>query len=200
MSQDNPLAPRSERVTTWILSWGERRSGIVVLLALTLVEATIFPAPTEAMLLALCVSQPRRSPLFATVAAVGSVAGGSVGYYLGSYTFTEVGAPLLRWLGLSASLPLVETAYRENAWVALITSGYTPIPYLLYTMAAGAFSLPLETFVPGSLAGRALKYVPIALLAWFLGPAVHRVAARYAARAGLLITGLLLVAIFWRLL
>lgn len=200
MTEDSSVARRSERVTTWILSWGERPSGIVVLLVLTLLEATIFPAPTEAMLLALCVSQPRRSPLFAALAAVGSVAGGLLGYYLGAFTFTEVGAPVLAWLGLSGGLPAVETAYRQNAWLALLTSGYTPIPYMLYTMAAGAFALPLETFVPGSLAGRALKYIPIALLAWFFGPAVHRVASRYAAWAGLLITGFLLAAILWRLL
>jgi membrane protein YqaA with SNARE-associated domain len=193
------VARWSERVTTWLLSWGDRPSGVVVLLVLTLLEATIFPAPTEAMLLALCVSQPRRTLWFAGIAALGSLAGGLIGYHLGAYTFTGFGAPVLQWLGFSERLPAVEAAYRANAWVALVTSGYTPIPYMLYTMAAGAFSVPLDTFAVGSLVGRALKYLPIALLAWYLGPAVHRIAARYAAWAGVLITAGLVAAILWRM-
>lgn len=200
MSEDTPIARRSERVTAWVLSWGDRPSGPAVLLLLTLLEATIFPAPTEAMLLALCVSQPKRSWWFAALAAAGSAAGGLAGYYLGAFTFAEVGAPVLDGLGFSERLPAVETAYRGNAWLALITSGYTPVPYMLYTMAAGAFSVPLGTFVVGSLVGRALKYIPIALLAWFLGPAVHRVAKRYAAWAGMVITAVLLAAILWQVL
>jgi hypothetical protein len=36
-------------MTAWLLSWGERPSGVVVLVLLTLLEATVFPAPTEAM-------------------------------------------------------------------------------------------------------------------------------------------------------
>lgn len=193
-----PLTRWSQRVTTWLLSWGERRSGMIVLLVLTLLEATVFPAPTEAMLLALCISQPRRSWWFGTIAAIGSVCGGIVGYQLGAFTFAEFGAPVVSWLGFAESLPTVVAAYRDNAWLALVTSGYTPIPYMLYTMAAGAASIPLDTFAAGSLIGRALKYVPIALLAWFLGPAVHRILSRYAAWAGVLITGALLAAIVWR--
>ena len=152
----------SQRGVAWLLSWGDRPSGVVVLVALTLVEATFFPAPTEAMLLALCVSQPRRAWWFASLAAVGSVVGGLIGYQLGAEMFARVGRPVIEGLGLSESLPAVANAYRTNSWLALVSSGYTPIPYMLYTMAAGAFGLPLATFVPASLIGRALKYIPIA--------------------------------------
>lgn len=173
---------------------------MIVLLALTLLEATIFPAATEAMLLALCVSQPRRTPWFGLIAALGSLAGGILGYYLGAFTFPGFGEPVLRVLGLADSLPAVIAAYRDNAWLALVTSGYTPIPYMLYTMAAGVASIPIETFAAGSFLGRALKYLPIALLAWVFGPAVHRVAARYAGWAVVVVTGGLIAAILWRVL
>lgn len=186
-------------MTGWVLSWGERPSGIVVLLCFTLLEATVFPAPTEAMLLALCVSQPRRTWLFASLAAFGSLAGGLIGYQLGAAIYMEFGAPLATRLGFAEQLPAIEAAYRENAWLALVTSGYTPIPYMLYTMMAGAFALPLDTFAIGSLIGRTLKFAPLALLAWFLGPAVHRVMAKYAGWAGLVITALLVGALLWRL-
>ena len=173
---------------------------MVVLIVLTLIEATIFPAPTEAMLLALCVSQPRRTPWFGMLAALGSLAGGILGYYLGAFTFTGFGAPVVRALGFADALPAVIAAYRDNAWLALVTSGYTPIPYMLYTMAAGVAAIPLDTFAVGSLVGRALKYLPIALLAWVFGPAVHRVAARYAGWAVVVVSVGLVAAILWRVL
>lgn len=188
----------SQRVVAWLLSWGDRRSGVVVLVALTLMEATFFPAPTEAMLLALCVSQPRRAWWFASLAAVGSVAGGLIGYQLGAEMFARVGRPVIEGLGLSEFLPDVANAYRTNSWLALVSSGYTPIPYMLYTMAAGAFGLPLATFVLASLIGRALKYIPIALAGSVFGPSVRRVLSRYAEWIGLLVTALLVAAVAWR--
>lgn len=194
------LRAAAGRVTEWLLAWGNHPSGPVVLILLTLLEATVFPAPTEAMLLALSISRPRRAWWFATLAATGSVVGGIIGYQLGATVFPQFGRPVLDALGFSAQLPLVERAYRDNMWLALITSGYTPIPYLLYTMMAGAFSLPIIPFVAGSLIGRALKYIPLALLAWWLGPAVRQLVSRYAAWVGAGVTLLLAAAIVWTIL
>lgn len=158
----------------------------------------MFPAPTEAMLLALSISRPERAWLFAGVAALGSASGGVIGYQLGATLYDEFGERVVAGLGLTAQIPAVEGAYRESAWLALATSGYTPIPYMLYTMAAGAFALPLHTFVLASLVGRSLKYLPIAILAWAFGPAVRSLLERYAAWAGAAVTLLLLAAVIWR--
>ena len=165
---------------------------------LTLLEATVFPAPTEAMLLALSISRPKRAWVFAGVAALGSVTGGVLGYQLGATLYDEFGARVVAGLGLTEQMPAVEGAYRENAWLALATSGYTPIPYMLYTMAAGAFALPLPSFILASLVGRSLKYLPIAILAWAFGPAVRGLLERYAAWVGAAVTLLLLAAVMWR--
>ena len=70
--------------------------------------------------------------------------------------------------------------YRENVLLALASSGYTPIPYMLYTMTAGALDVPVGQFVFGSVLGRGLKYGPITALAYVLGPAARRVLGRYA--------------------
>ena len=94
--------------------------------------------------------------------------------------FEEVARPVLASRGLLGQLDALGALYRGNAFLALASSGYTPIPYMLYTMAAGAFDVPFPTFVAGSLVGRALKYAPLAGLAYFLGPAARRYVERYA--------------------
>ena len=190
----------SRRIVEWMLAWGDRPSGAWVLVVLTLLEATFFPAPTEAMLLALCISRPRRAWWFAGLAAVGSAAGGVIAYYLGAAMFAQIGEPLLAWLGFSEYLPDVADGYRDNAWLALVTSAYTPIPYMLYTMAAGAFAVPLGVFVVASVIGRALKYAPIAVAGAIFGPSVRRLLLRYAGWAGMLITAVLVTLVVWRML
>lgn len=190
-------APR--RITTWLLSWGDRRSAPVILVLLTILEATIFPAPTEAMLLAMCISRPKRAWTFGLLAAMGSLCGGIAGYFLGATLYPEFGQPLLSTLGLERYVGAVSDAYRENLWLALSSSGYTPIPYMVYTMLGGAFALPVHSFAMASFVGRALKYLPIAILTVFFGAAVHRVLERHAAWAGLAVALLLLGAVILRI-
>ena len=167
------------RAGRWLLTLADRRAGAAALVILAVVEATVFPGPTEAMLVALTLARPRRAWWFAALATGASVAGGIVGYHLGATVFGEVVQPLLDTYGLRGHAAVAQQLYRENAFIALATSGYTPIPYMLYTMMAGASGQPLWTFVLGSLAGRALKYAPIAALAYVFGPAVHRVLRRF---------------------
>lgn len=155
------------------------RWGAVLLILFALLEATLFPAPTEAMLIALVLANPRRVWLLAAVATGASVAGGLIGYWLGAAFFATLVEPLLDLYGFLSRLGFVQRVYLENYMLALLTSGYTPIPYMLYTAMAGAAALPLPGFIAGSLIGRALKYLPIALLARILGPSVRQMLGRY---------------------
>ena len=180
-----------------LLALADRPAGAVVLVVLALLEATIFPGPTEAMLLALTLGRPRRAWWFAGIATAASVVGGVIGYQLGATLFQEVARPVLATYGFTDQMDAVQRVYRDNMMLALVTSGYTPIPYMLYTTMAGASALPIVQFVVGSLAGRALKYVPIAALAYVFGPAVHRVLQRYG---GLAVVVVVLAILAWVLL
>lgn len=131
------------------------------------------------MLVALVLVRRERAWWLAGTATIASVAGGVVGYQLGTFLFAEVAQPLLSSLGLVTHVDRMARLYRENAMLALVTSGYTPVPYMLYTMTAGVSEIPLPTFAIGSFLGRGLKYAPIALLANLFGPAVNRILRRY---------------------
>ncbi len=155
------------------------RWGAFILVVFALLEATLIPAPTEAMLIAMILANPRRAGLLAAVATGASVAGGLIGYWLGSAFFATLVEPLLDSYGLLSRLDFVQRVYLENYMLALLTSGYTPVPYMLYTAMAGASGLPLPGFIAGSLVGRALKYLPIAFLARIFGPSVRRILGRY---------------------
>lgn len=106
----------------------------------------------------------------------------------GATLFDEVARPRLDSDGLPGQADVAQQLYRENALLALVTSGYTPIPCMLYT-TAGASGQPMLSFVAGSLLGRALRCVPIAALAYVFGPAVHRILRRLGWAALALVAG-----------
>ena len=194
---DTPPSARGPLVSR-LLGWADRPAGVGVLAVLALLEATVFPGPTEAMLVALTLARRRRAWLFAAVATAASAVGGVVGYQLGAAYFETVTRPLLASYDLLGHLDTVARVYRDNALLALATSGYTPVPYMLYTSVAGATDQPLLPFVGGSVVGRALKYVPIVALAYAFGPAVHRMLGRLGWAAGVLVAVALAVALLLR--
>lgn len=180
-----------------LLALADRPLGAWTLVGLALAEATVFPGPTEAMLIALTLGRPSRAVAFTAVATIASVFGGVAGYYLGATAFESVVLPLLQTYGLAAHMNTLSRVYADNMFLALATSGYTPVPYMVYTSLAGAADLPLPTFIAGSAVGRGLKYAPMAALAYFAGPSVHRLLKRYglvaAGIVALVIVGVLLL-------
>lgn len=173
----------------WVQRIADHPAGSPVLFLLAVLEACVFPAPTEAVFVALGLARPRRSWRLAAVAVGGSLLGAAIGYAVGAVWFERIGEPLLDSVGLLGQFRTVGDLYRGNTLLALLTSGYTPIPYVLYTISAGASAIPIVPFLLGSLAGRGLKYVLLSLVTFYAGPAVQ-VALR---RAGQWVIGMAVV-------
>ena len=158
--------------------WAGGPAGPVLLFACAVVEGCLVPAPTEAVFAALAIARPRRAWALGALAAAGSVLGGGIAWQLGATAFDRFGQPLLARYGLMGELEALGALYRRNAALALVTSGYTPVPYLLYGIVGGATGVPLDTFVLFSALGRGLKYAVLAGVARVAGPPVRRWLAR----------------------
>ncbi|MBB4636644.1 YqaA family protein [Longimicrobium terrae] len=162
--------------------WAAHPAGPALLFAFAVLEGCLFPAPTEALYAALALGRPRRAWTLAALAAAGSVVGGVIAWRMGAANFDRVGRPLLARHGLLSRVDAVSELYRRNAAVALMTSGYTPVPYLLYGVVGGASGIPLGTFVLFSAIGRGLKYAVLAGIARVAGPPLRRLLAGHPAR------------------
>jgi membrane protein YqaA with SNARE-associated domain len=162
--------------------WAAHPAGPALLFAFAVVEGCLFPAPTEALYAALALGRPRRAWALAALAAAGSVLGGVIAWRIGAASFDRVGRPLLERHGLLPRVDAISALYRRNAALALVTSGYTPIPYLLYGVVGGASGIPLGSFALFSAVGRGLKYVVLAGIARVAGPALRRVLAGHPGR------------------
>lgn len=165
---------QAEGASTRLERWARHPAGHALLFLFAVVEGCLFPAPTEALYAALALARPRRAWTLAGVAAAGSVVGGMIGWTFGAALFERVGRPVLASYGLLERVDAVAALYRDNAALALVTSGYTPVPYVLYGIVAGSAGIPLGTFVLFSALGRGIKYALLGLLASVAAPPIRR--------------------------
>ncbi|UCE25877.1 MAG: DedA family protein [Candidatus Zixiibacteriota bacterium] len=138
-------------------------------------EASFFPVPPDALLIGLCMGSHRRWVRFAVVCSIGSVIGGVLGYLVGQFAFDLIGEKLLSLTAsLSGSDPdfLLEQArywfsekevmgMKVGAWAVGI-AGFTPIPYKVFTIAAGFFEMAFMPFLIASAVSRSLRFFVVA--------------------------------------
>lgn len=189
------------RLYDWVLGWAEHPSGTLALFLLAFAESSFFPIPPDVLLIALCLGRPSRSLWFAFLTTVGSVLGGLGGYAIGVGLFEQIGEPILRFYGATEQFERVGELYRENLVVALGTAGFTPIPYKVFTIAAGAFSIPVLPFVTISAVSRGLRFFIVAALILYFGPPIKKFIDKYfnlltIAFVVLLVGGFVIVKLF----
>ncbi len=177
-------APRPnllKRLYAWVLHWADTRYGLPALILIAIAESSFFPIPPDVLLIALCMGAPKRAPWFAMWCSIGSVVGGIIGYYIG-----YAAEPLGRWiifdlLHYGEAWATVADLYGQNAFLAILTAAFTPIPYKVFTIAAGVFheQVSLGTLVLASVIGRSGRFFLVAGTIYFFGPPVKRLLDKY---------------------
>jgi membrane protein YqaA with SNARE-associated domain len=170
-----------QRLYAWVLHWADTKYGVPALCALAFAESSFFPIPPDVLLIALCMGAPKRSFRFALWCSVFSVLGGVLGYYIG-----YAAEPLGRWiifdlLHYGATWDKVAALYGQNAFLSILTAAFTPIPYKVFTIAAGVFheQVSLGTLITASVLGRSGRFFIVASCIHFFGRPVKRLLDQY---------------------
>lgn len=171
----NPI----RRLYDWVLSFADRPSGPAALFVLAASEAVFFPIPPDVLLIPLCLGRPSRALRFALLCTAGSVGGALLGYWAGSTLYDTIGRPILELYGYGDVYRTVGELYRQNLVVALGSAGFTPIPYKVFTIAAGGFKVPLLSFVTISAVSRGARFFLVAGLLKVFGEPVREFIDRY---------------------
>lgn len=161
-----------------IIDWLRHLTGVINpsnLLILAIIESIFFPIPPDTMLLPLVLLNPQRGLFFAGMTTVGSVVGAVLGYYLGRWG----GRPLLEKLASQDKLERVAALYRRYETWAIGIAGFTPIPYKVFTISAGAFQLRLRPFILVSVVSRGARFFLEAGLVMVYGQEVMGFIDRY---------------------
>jgi membrane protein YqaA with SNARE-associated domain len=143
------------------------------LFGVSFVESSIFPIPPDVMLIPMVLANRAKAWAYATVCTVGSVLGGIAGYAIGYYLFELIGEPIVRLYGYGQRFQ--DTADLFNAWGVwiLIAKGWTPFPYKVLTIAAGAFKMEIVPFILASIVARSMRFYLVAGLLFWFGPPIR---------------------------
>ena len=162
----------------WTLHWADTKYGIWALAALSFAESSFFPVPPDVLLIALCAGKPKKSFYFAFICTIASVLGGIFGYFIGSQLWS-IAEPILQFYGWYDKIHQIGDLYHNYAAWAVSISGFTPIPYKIFTITAGYFKINLGVFIIASTLSRAARFFLVSSLIFIFGEKIKQFINKY---------------------
>jgi len=156
-----------------VIQWSRHRHAERYLVALSFAESSFFPIPPDVMLAPMTLAQPEKGWRFAFWTTVASVIGGVAGYTIGWFALDAV-APFLQEHGYWESYLAATEMFEKWGFVAVLVAGFSPIPYKVFTIAAGALHFLLPVFIVASFIGRGGRFFLVAALLKWGGQAMER--------------------------
>lgn len=160
-------------------------------------ESSFFPIPPDVILVAILMTRERaRAFFYATITTLGSVLGGLLGYAIGYFFFQTVGVWLVHTYHLEIQIEIVRKLFTENAFFAIFVAAFTPVPYKVFTIAAGLFGVSIPTFIIASILGRGGRFFAVATVMKFFGTHIARGFYRYFNIISLIVASLIGIGLY----
>lgn len=175
------------------LAWSRHRHAERYLAGVSFAESSFFPIPPDVLLAPMTLARPARWVRLAALTTLASVLGGLLGYLIGVLALEAV-TPLLHRVGYWQHFLTAQAWFGRYGFWAIFIAGFTPIPYKVFTVAAGAAHMALLPFVAGSIIGRGGRFFLVAALVRFGGAPIEQHIRRYIDWLGWGALALLLVA------
>lgn len=163
------------------------------LAGVSIIEAIFFPVPTALMMVPMVIAKPHKVLRFASLATVTSVLGGIIGYLLGYLAISSI-EPWIHAMGWWDNYMTAHNWFMEYGFWAVVIAGFTPIPFKVFTLSAGALHMAILPFILAALVGRAGHFFVIGLAMAWAGPKMEPVVRRYIEYLGWAIIVLAVIA------
>ena len=147
-----------------ILDYSSSRFAILWLSAISFLESIILPVPLQDLLLAsMSLRNRSKAFYFAAICTIASVLGALLGYYIGVQAENHI-LPILINLSYESKFETAQMYFQTYGIYIILIAGFSPIPYKVFTIAAGMMSMSLLPFVFFSLIARGARYFLISFL------------------------------------
>lgn len=155
------------RLYNWTMHWAASPRAVPALFLIALAESSFFPIPPDLLLIPMVLANHRRGLYFAGVCTLGSALGGVLGYLIGMQFFQWIGEPIIQFYGAVERYQSLSELFRQyDVWIVGI-AGFSPIPYKLFTITAGAMGSDFVVFFLVSVLSRGARFFLVAgLLMW----------------------------------
>ena len=146
------------KLYNWTLRWAQHPQSTKALSLLSFLEAFVFPLPVDPLLLAMSFSKPKRSLYYAFLSTLFSTLGALVGYFIGFYTWTTLSPWFFTSVFSQESFNYVSSSLKDTSFIAIFIAGFSPVPFKIFTIAAGVVVIPLLPFIGAVIFARGLRY------------------------------------------
>ena len=140
-----------------IMSWAKSKHAVSILSTVSFVESFIFPIPPDLLLIPLSIANPKKAYYFAMLTTIFSVLGGVIGYLIGIY-FADLFLSTLGWMFDEKNVETTTEWMAEWGVMVVLISGFSPIPYKIFTVASGVTGLTFIPFLIASFLGRGMRF------------------------------------------
>lgn len=148
-----------------VIELSRTRRAMWALLFVSFWEATVFPLPTEVIMIPMILARPSRAFAISSAALASNILGGAMGYYIGAALFDSVGSRIIEFFNYADTFERFAALYHEWGAEIVFAGGFTPLPYKVITIASGFVKMNFAVFLIASGVARALRYY---LIAWLL--------------------------------
>ena len=182
------------RLYDWTMALAAGRHAEKALAGVSFAESSFFPIPPDLLLVPMVLAERTRALRYAFVCTAASVLGGIAGYLIGAFLF-DLAEPLIVDWGYQSRFETVIAWFDDWGFWAVLVAGFSPVPYKIFTIAAGVLNLAVVPFLLASIIGRGARFF---LVAWCLarfGPAIESRLMRYIEIVGWAVVAALLLAI-----
>jgi len=167
-----------EKIYNWLRGLSEKSKSVWLAL-IAFAESSFFLIPPDPFLMLAIFINPKKWMKYTSIISIFSVIGGLFGYLIGFFFFDLVGEWLINTYHLQTQFETTKELFNHNAFLAVFVSAFTPIPYKIFTIASGFFSINIFSFVVASLFGRSLRFVVVGAFSYFLGKRFATIFVKY---------------------
>ena len=177
------------------LDLSKHRHASKYLFGISFAESSFFPIPPDVMLMPMCLAVPAKAYWYAFLTTLSSVLGGLFGYFIGKFAFNVI-EPYLINSSYLESYNLAVSWFGEWGFWAILIAGFSPIPYKVFTIAAGSLNMLLLPFILGSIIGRGGRFFLVAYLTKIFDKNIDAIIKKLIEKIGYVIIIIFLLVIF----
>ncbi len=162
-----------------VIQWSKHKRATWYLAGLSFSESSFLPfPPPDVMLAPMVLARMHLAWKLAFITTIFSVLGGLFGYLIGMLAFDFV-MPLIIEAGYWSYYEKTQKWFVDYGVWAVIVAGFSPIPYKVFTLAAGVSGMAILPFLMASLVGRGARFFLVAGLIVLGGAKMEHLLRQY---------------------
>jgi membrane protein YqaA with SNARE-associated domain len=131
-------------------------------------ENIFFPFPSDAIVIPMSISKPKKWFETFAIATTAAFAGALVAYAIGNFMFHKLGVHIFELSGVDDPKKFLAIFYKKSTMITfafiLFISGFTPLPFNLLAIASGFVHFNFPLFAATALFTRGARYFLLAYL------------------------------------